>query len=115
MVVSAVFVLALLHGQASSDSRLAGSGREEKDGWIVAHVQGPPSQIGFQYGYLLASEIYETTKVIRAYLKQTTQKDWDYYRQTSFSMFWPKVDQEYKLELLGIAEGMRAKGYKYDT
>ncbi|MBS1975127.1 MAG: hypothetical protein JST13_12305, partial [Bacteroidetes bacterium] len=37
--------------------RLAKASRENKNGWIYVHLEGLPSDIGYQHGYLLANDI----------------------------------------------------------
>ena len=44
--------------KSSADSRLKNSFRKPaKHGWTYVHLEGQPADIGFQHGYLLASEI----------------------------------------------------------
>jgi hypothetical protein len=98
-----------------SDSRLAKSLREERGGWVFAHLEGAPRQIGYQYGYLLAPEIDRANLALRHFLKHNTNQEWTFYRNTAERLFWSKVDAEYKEELAGMAEGLQARGYKYDA
>lgn len=107
-------IVALLLLPPNQDPRLQGSFRESKNGWIYAHFQGAPRDIGYQYGYLLAAEIDDANKELHNFLSYSG-KDWKWYRENSWKLFWPKVDGEYKQELLGMAEGLRARGYHYDT
>jgi len=42
---------------AEADARLKHSFRRpDNNGWIFVHLEGSPSEIGFQHGYLLAPE-----------------------------------------------------------
>lgn len=100
---------------AAQDPRLQDSFRQDKNGWVFAHLEGSPNQIGFQYGYLIAPEIDDANKALKAYLKQATSEDWDFYRNAAQRLYWPKVPREYKQEILGMAEGLRARGYHYDS
>jgi hypothetical protein len=77
-------------------------------------LKGAPRDIGYQYGCLLASEIDDAQKALRDELKQTTGKDWSYFRDTSKKLFWDKVDPEYQQEIEGQAEGLRSKNLPYD-
>ena len=45
--------------QSGSDKRdvLSKASRENKNGWIYVHLEGSPSDIGYQHGYLLADDI----------------------------------------------------------
>src|SRR5262249_17860445 len=72
-------------------------------------------QIGFQYGYLLAKEIDDANQALRLFLKNEAKQDWQFFREAAKRMFWSKVDREYQEELEGMAEGLRARGFKYDA
>ena len=100
---------------ASTHDRLGKATREDKNGWIYIHLAGSPADIGFQHGYLLAKEIDTLIKVMQFYLPHTSKKDWAFYRAASKRFMWKKIDPEYQAELKGIAEGLNAKGYKYDS
>jgi len=41
----------------SADARLQKAYRFQQEGWTYVHLEGSPSDIGFQHGYLLAPEI----------------------------------------------------------
>ncbi|TSA40009.1 peptidase C45 [bacterium] len=99
----------------SDDPRLKNASRESKNGWISVHLEGTPSEIGYQHGYLLAPEIDDCIRMFAFYFeKGSTQKDWKFFREATERIFWPKIDKEYQEELEGIAEGLAARGYKYD-
>jgi hypothetical protein len=99
---------------AQKDPRLKGSFREDKNGWIQIHLEGAPSEIGFQHGYLLSDEITDAVHMMGYFLKGSTQREWNFYRQAAERMFWPKLDPEYREEIRGIVDGLRAKGKKFD-
>jgi len=42
---------------AANDPRLKPAARFEEGGWIYVHLEGDPGAIGYQHGYLLATEI----------------------------------------------------------
>ncbi|HKV41938.1 MAG TPA: C45 family peptidase, partial [Blastocatellia bacterium] len=96
------------------DDALNGSYRLERNGWIYVHLEGTPSQVGYQHGYLLAAEIADLLRVEGPFLLHTTKRDWNFYRQTSEQMLWPKIDPEYQQEMDGIAAGVSARGMKVD-
>lgn len=112
---SLLIALALTQAGQAQDPRLAQAERQSQDGWVYLHLQGDPSTIGFQYGYLAAPEIDDANKALRVYLNKTTGKDWEFYRDAASRVLWPKVESEYRQELLGIAQGMRARGYHFDS
>lgn len=105
----------LLSREPQSDPRLKQASRREQNGWIVVHLEGPPSQIGFQHGYLLEPEIQDAQKLIALLLNRDTGRDWAFFREAAKTMLWPRVDAEYRAELQGIAEGLNARGVKLDA
>lgn len=101
--------------QSHTDPRLAKASREDKAGWINVHLEGSPRTIGFQHGYLLATEIDDLLHTMQYFLPHTYGKDWNFYRAAVKRMFWNKVDKEYQEEIAGIVEGLKAKGKNYDV
>ena len=88
---------------------LSAASRSEKNGWIYVHLAGTPSEIGFQHGYLLASEIIDLKGAMAMLNHKTTGKDWNFYREESARIFWKNIPEEYKAELDGIVAGVNAK------
>jgi hypothetical protein len=100
---------------ALSESMLAGSSRKPPvSGWTVVHLSGSPAQIGYQHGYLLAPEIADLQKVFLLELTHDTGKDWNFYRDAAKNVMWPHIEQEYRDEMQGIADGLQAHGVKFD-
>ncbi|HEX4020183.1 MAG TPA: C45 family peptidase [Acidobacteriaceae bacterium] len=97
---------------ARVDALLAHSYRFERDHWIYVHLQGTPSQIGFQHGWLLAPEIVDAFHTIQVEETHSTHRDWKFFRATAQNVFWPHIDTEYRQEFQGIADGLRARGVK---
>ena len=62
------------------DNRLAKASKENKNGWIYVHLEGSPTVIGYQHGYLLANEIDTTIQAVSYLLQHETKKDWAFYR-----------------------------------
>jgi hypothetical protein len=98
----------------TTDPRVAGSLRFERDGWTYVHLEGPPAQVGFQHGYLLAPEIAEHLRVTKPYLLHETKRDWAFYRDAAEKILWPGIDDEYRAELDGIVAGLAAKNVVAD-
>ncbi len=94
------------------DARLKGAYRFTKNGWIYVHLQGTPEDIGFQHGYLLASEIADAFKAIRLEDVHNAHHKWAFFRAAAHDILWPKIDPEYQVELKGIVEGLRVRGVK---
>jgi hypothetical protein len=104
----------LLSRDAKVDPRLAGSARGAKNGWITIRLQGTPSAIGYQHGYLLGHEIEDALKVTKLNLTHDGGKDWQFYRTAAEQVFWPKIEDEYRQELQGIVDGLSDRGLKAD-
>jgi hypothetical protein len=99
----------------SKDPRLQHAFRRPPtNGWTFVHLQGTPSEIGFQHGYLLAPEIEDTLKVAELEQPHDNKKDWQFFRDAAQNMMWPHIDLEYRQELQGIADGANAHGVKLD-
>ncbi len=94
---------------SAADPRLQASYREDRGGWAFVHLQGTPREVGFQHGWHLAAEIDDLLKTMAFYFPKAAGKDWAFFREAAERMFWPKMDQEYKDEVEGIAEGIKAR------
>jgi hypothetical protein len=111
-----VFAAGMAAQQAtSSDARLQKAYRFQKGGWTYVHLEGSPSDVGYQHGYLLAPEIADALDVIKLLDTHETQRDWDFFRKTAREMLWPHIDAEYQQELQGIADGAKAHGAAIDV
>ena len=100
---------------ASKDARLRGSFRKpDRNGWIQVHLQGAPAEMGFQHGYHLAAEIADAKKVIELEFTHDSDKDYAFYRDAAKKILWPHVEQQYREELQGIADGVKARGVNLD-
>jgi hypothetical protein len=119
-VIALLFFIGLIFPLVSQelkrDERLKGAFRRtEKNGWIFVHLEGTPSQIGFQQGYLLADEILDAEKVTVLEQTHDSKKDWKFFREAAQNMMWPHIEQEYRDELQGIADGLQARGVNLDV
>jgi len=113
-----LFVATLVAAPArisSSDPRLAKAFRKpDLNGWIFVHLEGTPADIGFQHGYLLAPEIEDAHKVIVLGLTHDSRKPYSFFRNAAEKMLWPRVEPQYREELKGITEGLKARGVSLD-
>ena len=100
---------------ATDDARLQKAYRFQKGGWTCVHLEGSPSDLGFQHGYLLAPEISDALEAIKLFDTHQTQRDWEFFRTTARQMLWPHIDTEYQQELQGIADGAKAHGVDLDV
>lgn len=101
---------AALSAPPASDPRLEGAYRFSRGRWIYVHLEGTPSEIGFQHGTLLAPEIADAFKSVELTNLRGTGKSRDFFRRAAREMLWPKVEAEYQAEVEGIYQGLRARG-----
>jgi Phospholipase B len=118
LVLATVLLISSVSSSLAADapSELKGAFRlPEKNGWTYVHLQGTAHEIGFQNGYLLAPEIADMLKVVMLETKHDYKKDWAFFREATQNMMWPHIEQEYRDELQGIADGATAHGVKIDV
>lgn len=105
-----------LQAFSKSDSRLRGSFRKAaRNGWSQVRLEGAPEEMGYQHGYWLAKEIATVQNIIAVELQHDSSKNWQFFRKAAQETFWPHVEEEYRQELHGIAEGVLARGVKMDV
>jgi hypothetical protein len=111
------FVVAAMHTGFSQAGKhgMTQAHRENKNGWIFVHLEGSPSDIGYQHGWLLADDIDTCIRALGYLLKHETKRNWGFYRNAARSFLWDKLDREYKDEINGIVQGLRAKNFNYDS
>jgi len=97
------------------NNRLAKASRENNNGWIYVHLEGSPSEIGYQHGNLLAKDIDTSIRAVSYLLQHETKRDWQFYRAAAKNFLWDKLDREYKDEINGIVAGLRDKEFDYDS
>src|SRR4029078_7436364 len=97
------------------DARLKGAMRDAPvNGWTYVRLEGTPAEIGFQNGYLLSSEIQDLERVFSIARPHDTGHDWAFFRDAAEHVLWPHIEAEYREELQGIADGLRAKHVNLD-
>ena len=107
---------AVVSREAWSDQRLHRAVRHAvRNGWIYVRLEGPPAMLGFQHGYMLAPEIQDAQRVISLLLERDSGKPWRFFREAARNTFWPRVENQYREELQGIAEGLNARGVMLDV
>src|SRR5919198_142870 len=115
IVLLLVLAFALVSREPQTDPRLKRAFRRaEQNGWIFVHLEGRPSDLGFQHGYLLAPEILDTFGAIKLEMTHDEKRDWLFFRQEAQNL-WPHIEQEYRDELQGIVDGLKARGVKLDV
>ncbi|MCL4807247.1 MAG: hypothetical protein KJ062_05550 [Thermoanaerobaculia bacterium] len=89
--------------------------RYDEKGWVYVHVEGEPYERGFQYGSLLADDMAEYARKLGF---QEDPKDgaaaWARMRFMADAVFLRKFDEEYLLEMKGMADGAAKAGAKVD-
>jgi len=93
----------------AAERLLADAWRLDVNGWIYARINGEPYNRGFQNGYLLAYEALETIESLKLFVEGAYKRSWRFFRETGMNLFWPKLSEEYKTEISGILEGIRAR------
>lgn len=100
---------------AQTDPRLKKAFRRpDQNGWNFIHLEGTPAEIGYQHGYLLAPEIEDVQKVVALGLTHDSKKEYAFFRAAAEKVLWPHIEQQYREELKGIAEGLKAKAVALD-
>ncbi len=110
-----LLAVSLISREPQADPRLKNAYRRpEMNGWTYVHLEGTPAELGFQHGYLLAPELGDAFKVTQLELTHDNGKSWEFFRTAAKEMLWPHIEQEYRDEMQGIAEGAGARGVKVD-
>jgi len=99
---------------SSQPTQLKNAYRFERDQWIYVHLEGTPRQIGYQHGWLLATEIADGLTAVKLDETHSTGRPWSFFRQTARQVLWPHIEAEYREELQGITAGALAHGDKLD-
>ncbi len=101
--------------EPQNDPRLKKSFRRpDQNGWIFVHLEGSPADIGFQHGYLLAPEIEDAHRVVALGLTHDSKKDYAFFRTAAEKVLWPHIETQYREELKGIVEGLKARSVPLD-
>lgn len=115
LVLPVIFCSLLACNNEPKKDRLGKASRENKNGWVYVHLEGSPADVGYQHGYLLASEIDTTMQMMAYVLQHETGHDWQFFRYAAKSFLWNKLEPEYKTEINGIVEGLQANKKNYDS
>lgn len=108
--------VALVSREPQRDTRLKRAVRQaERNGWVYVRLEGAPAMIGFQHGFLLAPEIQDAQQIVSFLLERDTRKPWQFFRDAARTTLWPHVEEQYRQELQGIAEGLNARGVPLDV
>jgi hypothetical protein len=108
VLVSLISTAANGRASSSPQSSLARAKRSEKNGWTFLHIEGAPRELGFQHGYLLASEIKESIRTTRVSWEYQSGMDWNWLAKRAGETFSSKIDSECSAEIDGMVEGLHA-------
>jgi hypothetical protein len=100
--------------KAADAALMKNATRFEQGGWVYVHLEGSPRQVGYQHGYLLAPEIQDAFHAVSFYDAHRTKREWKFFRDTARDILWPHIEPEYREELNGIVEGLKAHGLNLD-
>src|SRR5208337_4284207 len=82
--LSSLTMFAAIQANGEGDAaRLKPAYRFERSKWIYVHLEGSPTDIGYQHGYLLAPEIADAFNVVKFYDTRRTKRDWEFYRNVA--------------------------------
>ena len=111
-----------------SSGQYEGGYRYNMQGWVYIHVEGEPYERGYQYGYLASAEIIEmiqrwsqfghNVKLMKLFVIKNLPKNydklseqwWNICRLKAMNTFIKQVPEEYKQEMEGMADGIKARG-----
>jgi hypothetical protein len=89
--------------------------RYDDRGWIFVHVEGEPYPRGYQYGALVAGELAAyATKLGYAEDHDDAAAGWRALRAQADALFLRGFDEEYLVEMRGIADGAAHAGATLD-
>jgi outer membrane protein assembly factor BamB len=99
-------------------------------GWIYVYIEGGPIERGFLHGKLLTKEIIElinrwahsinnfpdvrsiTSKGPPEMYHKVAEIWWDFCKNQCYDIYWGKFPEEFKNEIIGIANGVNENGGK---
>jgi hypothetical protein len=73
--------------RGSDNPVLAKAYRFERGGWIYVHLEGAPHDIGYQHGFLLASEISDGFAAASLEMTHSSNRDWEFFRRAAREMW----------------------------
>jgi len=111
-----------------SSGQYEGGYRYNIQGWVYIHIEGEPYERGYQYGYLASAEIIEmiqrwsqlghNVKLMKLFIIKNLPKNydklseqwWNICRSKAMKTFLNQVPEEYKQEMEGMTDGIKARG-----
>jgi len=88
--------------------------RYDDKGWIFVHIEGKPYERGYQYGYLVADEIVAYIQKLGVRQnRQDMEAGWNTVRFMTQAFMLNRYDEEYQIEMKGIADGANHAGARF--
>jgi hypothetical protein len=85
--------------------------RYDDRGWVFVHIEGEPYERGYQYGYLVSDEIAEyLNKLAIRENRGDPRAGWDNIRFIVQAFMLNRYEDEYQIEMRGIADGASYAG-----
>ena len=84
--------------------------RFDRNGWVYVHIEGEPYERGVQHGYLLAPELEDILRSLKYLTYWNTGMKWEFFVKAADDLFTNHIDEEFMLEIRGIADGAKAAG-----
>src|SRR5882724_4358794 len=97
-VVPTLFLIAAsaaLAGSRVADKTSRSYRKPAENGWVFVHLEGRPSEIGFQHGSLLVPEIEDAFAAVKLSMTHGS-KEWSYFRNAAERVLWPHIEAEYR-------------------
>src|SRR4051812_38867509 len=94
LLISLIFTVTPGQASSSPQGSLAKAKRYEKNGWTFLHIEGASRELGFQHGYLLASEIKESIRSTGVSWEYQSGMDWNWLAKRAGEAFSSKIDAE---------------------
>ena len=89
--------------------------RYDDRGWIFVHIEGEPYERGYQYGYLTSAEIVEYIRKLGVRQNRSDPEEgWNNVRFISEAFMLNRYEEEYQIEMKGIADGANRAGERWD-
>jgi hypothetical protein len=88
--------------------------RYDDRGWIFVHIEGEPYERGYQFGYLLTDEVAEyLNKLAIRENRSEPRAGWDHIRFIVQAFMLNRYEEEYQIEMKGIADGASYAGARF--
>ena len=109
LLLLAATTASALAAAPAPDPRLSGGYTFNRDGWTYVHLEGTPTEIGYQHGSMMARQIEDNVHLFLVESAHDSEQPWSFFRDAAKNVLWPKIEPEYRQELEGIAAGLKSQ------